>query len=576
MKKQLKNVIAVILFTITAVLQAQTPNYVLQGNYFQISPRVGYDLLPMYNNNTPYIDYKGGLELGLSLDYYWQWFGVGADFDYIKNRPKSTFPTTNLFNASGVPLTSFSLTENSITRMFYGIGPDFQYRNPTGTFTAELNTRAGLGSVNGGKTELKETSTSANQLLNFHAGYAQSSVFTTKAQLRFNYFVSPVFALHLGGYYMRHFGVDENFDTTNGMSAGYAPFTESQGEVGLNQSQMTFREEPCNCDISSIGAFVGFTYIPKARVKEKECTTCGCTLTVTAKDKFTGQLLPNTDVVLVTMDGKVVQSGTTNSFGTVVFNSCVADNYVVRGKLYQVNLEETAVAKSEFDHCKKNGGIQKEIVYADRNFILKGKVVECNSAKGIQGVDIILKEKSGAGEKHSLSDIDGNFVFQLKQSADFTLKGVKDGYFSNNVEVSTQNLDRNTTLFIDFEMCIDPCGKAIRLNNINFELAKWDILPQSYADLNYVVKLMKDNPNISVEMSSHTDCRGTNEYNQDLSQKRAQSTVDYIVSKGIDRSRLMARGAGETELLNRCADGVNCSEDEHAINRRTEFKVICK
>lgn len=556
--------------------QAQTTNYVLNGNYFQISPRIGYDILPMYHNNTPYIDYKGGLELGVSLDYYWHWLGVGADFDYIKNRPKSTFPTNNLFDVTGTPLTQFNLNENGITRMFYGVGPDFQYRNPTGTFTAELNTRAGLGSINGGRTELKETTTSANQLLNFHAGYAQSSVFTTKAQLRFNYFISPVFAFHVGGYYMRHFGVEENLDTTYGMSAGYASFTESQGEVQLNQNPMTFRKEPCDCDISSVGAFVGFTYIPKIKSKVKECNTCGCTLTVTAKDKFTGQVLPDTDVVLVTMDGKVVQSGTTNSFGTVVFNSCNPDNYVVKGKLYNINLEDTAIAKSEFDNCKKNGGIQKEILYTDRNFILKGKVVECNTSQGIQGVDIILKEKSGVGEKHSLSDINGNFVFQLKQSADFTMKGVKDGYFSNEVEVSTQKLNRDATLFIDFEMCIDPCGKAIRLNNINFELAKWDILPQSHADLNYVVKLMKDNPNISVEMSSHTDCRGTNEYNQDLSQKRAQSSVDFIVSKGINRSRLIARGAGETELLNRCADGVNCSEDEHAINRRTEFKVICK
>ena len=94
-------------------------------------------------------------------------------------------------------------------------------------------------------------------------------------------------------------------------------------------------------------------------------------------------------------------------------------------------------------------------------------------------------------------------------------------------------------------------------------------------DLDYVVNLMQDNPTINVEMSSHTDSRGSNPYNQTLSQKRAESTINYLMTKGISRDRLIARGAGETELLNRCADGVTCEENEHTINRRTEFKVIC-
>ncbi|AYN01327.1 OmpA family protein [Chryseobacterium sp. 3008163] len=80
---------------------------------------------------------------------------------------------------------------------------------------------------------------------------------------------------------------------------------------------------------------------------------------------------------------------------------------------------------------------------------------------------------------------------------------------------------------------------------------------------------------IKVELSSHTDSRASNAYNQKLSQRRADSSVSYIVSHGIERSRLVSRGAGETELLNRCSDNVACSEEEHRINRRTEFKILC-
>lgn len=125
-------------------------------------------------------------------------------------------------------------------------------------------------------------------------------------------------------------------------------------------------------------------------------------------------------------------------------------------------------------------------------------------------------------------------------------------------------------------MCVDPCGKAIKLDNINFDLDKSEILPKAIPDLERIVKLMKDNPNIKVEMSSHTDSQGSDAYNQRLSQRRADATVNYIVNQGISKDRLIARGAGETELKNKkCTNNVPCSDDEHRINRRTEFKVIC-
>jgi outer membrane protein OmpA-like peptidoglycan-associated protein len=90
-----------------------------------------------------------------------------------------------------------------------------------------------------------------------------------------------------------------------------------------------------------------------------------------------------------------------------------------------------------------------------------------------------------------------------------------------------------------------------------------------------LVQFMKDNPTINVEVGSHTDCRNSDSYNQTLSENRAKASVDYVVSQGIDRSRISGKGYGETVLLNKCADGVNCSEAEHAINRRTEMKVKC-
>ncbi|GAA5220808.1 OmpA family protein [Membranihabitans marinus] len=89
-----------------------------------------------------------------------------------------------------------------------------------------------------------------------------------------------------------------------------------------------------------------------------------------------------------------------------------------------------------------------------------------------------------------------------------------------------------------------------------------------------ILDLMKDKANISVEIASHTDARGNDDYNMDLSQRRAESVVNYLASKGINRNRLIAKGFGETRLKNRCSNGVDCSESEHHANRRTEFRVL--
>ena len=85
---------------------------------------------------------------------------------------------------------------------------------------------------------------------------------------------------------------------------------------------------------------------------------------------------------------------------------------------------------------------------------------------------------------------------------------------------------------------------------------------------------LKENPTVSIELISHTDCRGLDEYNMVLSKKRSVSAVTYILSKGISKERVQAKWFGETVLLNRCDDNVECTEEEHKVNRRTEFKVV--
>ena len=87
------------------------------------------------------------------------------------------------------------------------------------------------------------------------------------------------------------------------------------------------------------------------------------------------------------------------------------------------------------------------------------------------------------------------------------------------------------------------------------------------------INILIDNPTIEIELGSHTDSSGSDPYNYKLSEKRAKVAVDYIISKGIDPSRIVGKGYGETKLLNHCSNEIPCTDEEHQINRRTEFKV---
>ena len=188
------------------------------------------------------------------------------------------------------------------------------------------------------------------------------------------------------------------------------------------------------------------------------------------------------------------------------------------------------------------------------------------------------------------------FSFQLEQGNHYTLLIRSPGYFTKRIE-SFVNVDGCIlcmdgvseigpgvsdnlaygndvgTLLANIELKPLRVDSAIALNNIYYTYNSDEIRPDAAFELDKVVEMLRVNPSIVVELGSHTDSRGKSAYNRQLSQRRAQSAVDYIVSKDVKQSRLTARGYGEDKLANTCADGVVCSEDEHARNRRTELRI---
>ncbi|MCI5058969.1 MAG: OmpA family protein [Flavobacteriales bacterium] len=533
---------------------------------FDLSLGAGYEQ-PFFLNNTPYIKYQPGFTINTGLRYHWSKWGIGLEYQYIRNWTKNQFPDQDIYDQFGNQIDSLFLREGKIRSSFLGIGPSYIFWRKE-RFRMHSAILVGVSDIVGARMEFLGHVANTPQLLNFHAGYYQKNLPSAKAKIGLDFRINRWMSIEAELYYLHHFKATEEVEL--GRSAYYHPFQEMGASNTLTGSPYQ-RSEPCNCNVSSLG-LVGKLNLRFPKREDKDCGLCNNTLTITARDKISNQLLPNTDVVLIDSKGAIIKAAETNSFGVVVFDQIAAEDYEVKGKLYGQDLSSDKVLATEF---KNVNNVQKSVLYEDENFILKGKVVECGIEKPIQGVNILLMNNEKAKLNSTLSDENGLFSFKIAPHEKYILKGQKDGYFSNAITISTNDYDRQKTLLIDFQMCVDPCGVAIRLDHINFDLDKWNILPEALGDLNRVIDIMKSNPEISVEMSSHTDCRGSREYNFDLSQKRAASTVDYMVGKGINRDRCVARGAGELELLNDCTDGINCPEEKHKVNRRTEFKIIC-
>ncbi len=205
---------------------------------------------------------------------------------------------------------------------------------------------------------------------------------------------------------------------------------------------------------------------------------------------------------------------------------------------------------------------------------LDGYVVERDTEEPLDQVFIEIYNLATKEIMQAVTSPDGVFEGCLPPEADFIIRGSKSGYFTNCVEVSTIGVPADEAIFAKLELAKIQVGVGIKIENIYYDFNKFNIRPDAAFELNKIVRLLNTNPEIKIELGSHTDSRGSDSYNEWLSQKRAEAAVNYIISKGISNQRITARGYGEYELTNRCSNGVNCSEEEHQANRRTEFKVI--
>lgn len=174
-----------------------------------------------------------------------------------------------------------------------------------------------------------------------------------------------------------------------------------------------------------------------------------------------------------------------------------------------------------------------------------------------------------------LSDDRAFFTFDIDADTHYRLYGEKESYFPDWLSVGPIQASKDTVVRVALNLQpVFTVGDKFVLENIYYDFDKHNIRADAALILDKLVATMRDNPSLKIELSSHTDSRGTHRYNEALSQRRAQSAVEYLVSRGISRDRLVAKGYGETRLVNHCSDGVSCSPAQHQANRRTEVEIL--
>jgi len=227
-------------------------------------------------------------------------------------------------------------------------------------------------------------------------------------------------------------------------------------------------------------------------------------------------------------------------------------------------------------------------------FSITGLVKDEKTGQPVDGSTVQLIASDGANLQTE-TGVAGDFRFSLRPDVDYIFLASKNGFLNGKEKESTRGQDKSREFMATIQLT--PIDRPIELPNIFYDFGKWDLRPESMVSLDKLVETLNDNPNVTIELMSHTDSRDTEEYNIDLSQKRAQSVVDYLIGKGIAADRLTARGYGESspkvvdeEIMKDAPflrSGATLSEqyintlanDEqkeiaHQINRRTEFRVL--
>jgi outer membrane protein OmpA-like peptidoglycan-associated protein/tetratricopeptide (TPR) repeat protein len=209
---------------------------------------------------------------------------------------------------------------------------------------------------------------------------------------------------------------------------------------------------------------------------------------------------------------------------------------------------------------------------------LNGLITDAETGVILPGTKVTLFENQEI-KNSTIAIATGFYSFPVECGKTYNVRAENPDYTTKEVNVTIPKIDGKTSLPIALDKAIckvtvgDDLGKCFGIKMIYFDLDKSNIRPEAAIDLEKILIVLNENPTMKLDIRSHTDSRASSKYNEALSNRRAKSTIQWLVKNGVDKGRLIGKGYGETQLVNKCTDGVSCTEAEHQQNRRSEFIV---
>ena len=230
-----------------------------------------------------------------------------------------------------------------------------------------------------------------------------------------------------------------------------------------------------------------------------------------------------------------------------------------------------------------NGGSSSDDIYSiSENCIpiIYGAITDANTGEPLPGSMVYLLDEDNNVISQLVTEANGNYEFDqnIECEKHYVVRASNDEKEYRPQEQIVMTPMGSMMLQVDIALTPPGCpvadlGCRLDLQPIYFDFDKHNIRPDAEVELAKILNAMEAYPQLNIHIESHTDSRGNDAYNMQLSERRAKSTLEWLVSKGIDRNRLSAKGYGESQLINNCSNGVNCSEEEHQLNRRSMFII---
>ena len=217
------------------------------------------------------------------------------------------------------------------------------------------------------------------------------------------------------------------------------------------------------------------------------------------------------------------------------------------------------------------GNTQRWLSNVAPALMVRGTVTNRETRQILPGTKVTLEDVETKKTWQYVADSAAQYRFAIQPNASYVLRAEREQYIGVRQPLTTE--DTAGILTYDLRMDSIEVGRVVRLDRIFYDFDKWDIRTDAIPELEHLLEALRGHPSMKIELSSHTDVRGSEGYNQYLSGQRAQVVVSYLIAQGIRPDRMVAKGYGETKLVNDCGNDVPCSEARHQENRRTEFTI---